>query len=190
MAAPSAVDSSERGPRHRHAALLGLQLEEEVHGGGAPVRPQRGRAGWADDAAAMASVMSRTWKAIASTQARASWARPAPRVRPVTMPRARGSHHGLPRPVSAGTKVTPPLSGTDAASGPTSAAADDDAEPVAQPLDGRARDEGRPLERVGDAAVRVVGVVAEVPGAADGEARRAPAGARGPALASAKLPVP
>ncbi len=70
----------------------------------------------------MASVMSRTWKAIASTQARAIWARPAPRVRPVTMPRARGSHHGLPRPVRAGTKVTPPLSGTDAASGPTSAA--------------------------------------------------------------------
>ena len=66
----------------------------------------------------MASVMSRTWKAIASTQARASWARPAPRVRPVTMPRAAGSHHGLPSPVSAGTKVTPPLSGTDAASGP------------------------------------------------------------------------
>ncbi len=70
----------------------------------------------------MASVMSRTWKAIASTQARASWARPAPRVMPVTMPRAVGSHCGLPSPVSAGTKVTPPLSGTDAASGPTSAA--------------------------------------------------------------------
>ena len=74
------------------------------------------------DAAAMASVMSRTWNAIASTQARAIWARPAPRVRPVMMPRAWGSHHGLPSPVRAGTKVTPPLSGTEAASGPTSAA--------------------------------------------------------------------
>ena len=71
----------------------------------------------------MASVMSRTWNAMASTQATAIWARPVPRVRPVMTPRARGSHHGLPRPVSAGTKVTPPLSGTDAASGPTSAAA-------------------------------------------------------------------
>ena len=67
MAAPSAVDSSERA-RHGHAALLGLQFEEEVHGGGAPVRPQRGQ--WAGDAAAMASVMSRTWNAMPSTQAR------------------------------------------------------------------------------------------------------------------------
>ena len=87
----------------------------------APPSARSADSGW-DDAAAMASVMSRTWKAIASTQARASWARPAPRVSPVTMPRARGSHHGLPRPVRAGTKVTPPLSGTEAASGPTSAA--------------------------------------------------------------------
>ena len=39
------------------------------------------------------------------------------------MPRAVGSHHGLPSPVRAGTNVTPPLSGTDAASGPISAAA-------------------------------------------------------------------
>ena len=70
----------------------------------------------------MASVMSRTWKAMASTQARASWALPVPRVMPVMMPRAAGSHQGLPRPVSAGTKVTPPLSPTDSASGPTSAA--------------------------------------------------------------------
>ena len=74
------------------------------------------------EAVAMASVMSRTWKAMASTQARAIWARPAPRVRPVMMPRASGSHQGLPKPVSAGTKVTPPLSGTDPASGPMSAA--------------------------------------------------------------------
>ena len=71
----------------------------------------------------MASITSRVWKAMASTQARASWARPTPRVRPVTMPRAWGSHHGLPSPVSAGTKTTPPVSGTEAASGPTSAAA-------------------------------------------------------------------
>ena len=87
----------------------------------APPSARSADSGWAD-AAAMASVMSRTWNAMPSTHARARWARPTPRVRPVTMPRARGSHHGLPRPVSAGTKVTPPLSGTDAASGPTSAA--------------------------------------------------------------------
>ena len=118
---------------------------------------------------AMASVMSRTWKAIASTQARASWARPAPRVSPVTMPRAVGSHCGLPSPVRAGTKVTPPLSGTEAASGPDLGRLVDDAEPVAQPLDGGARDEGRALERVGDAG-RCRHGVAEVPGAADREA--------------------
>ncbi len=74
------------------------------------------------EAAAMASVMSRTWKAIASTQARARCARLVPRVMPVTVPRAAGSHWGLPSPVSAGTKTTPPLSGTEAANGPTSAA--------------------------------------------------------------------
>ena len=70
----------------------------------------------------MASVMSRTEKAMASTTARASWARPVPRVMPVTVPRARGSHHGLPSPVKAGTTVTPPLSATEPASGPRSSA--------------------------------------------------------------------
>jgi len=83
----------------------------------------RSRVRGEEDAAAMASVMSRTWKAMASTVARAICARPTPRVIPVTMPRASGSHHGLPRPVSAGTNTTPPLSGTEAASGPVSAAA-------------------------------------------------------------------
>ena len=87
----------------------------------APPSARSAESGW-EDAAAIASVMSRTWNAIASTQARASWARPAPRVRPVMMPRAWGSHCGLPSPVSAGTNVTPPLSGTDAANGPTSVA--------------------------------------------------------------------
>ena len=61
---------------------------------------------------------------MASTQARASWARPgaageagddaAGRRDPTT---------GCRGPVKAGTNVTPPLSGTDAASGPSSAAA-------------------------------------------------------------------
>src|SRR5262245_40720836 len=36
-------------------------------------------------------------------------------------PRAYGSHHGAPRPVSAGTNTTPPVSSTLAASGPASA---------------------------------------------------------------------
>src|SRR4029079_15556019 len=58
----------------------------------------------------------------ASTTARARWARVVPRVMPTIVPRAYGSHHGEPRPVNAGTTYTPPASGTDAASGPISAA--------------------------------------------------------------------
>ena len=55
-------------------------------------------------AEAMASTTSRVWKAIASTTARARWARVVPRVTPTIVPRAYGSHHGLPSPVKAGTK--------------------------------------------------------------------------------------
>ena len=77
-----------------------------------------------------------------------------PRVMPTIVPRAYGSHHGLPSPVKAGTRKTPPLSATDAASGPISAAVVDDAEAVAQPLHGGAGDEDRALERVGDACRR------------------------------------
>ena len=44
-----------------------------------------------------------------------------PRVMPTIVPRAYGSHYGLPRPVKAGTTNTPSVSGTDAASGPISA---------------------------------------------------------------------
>ena len=43
-------------------------------------------------------------------------ARVVPPLIPAMMPRAPGSHHGAPRPLNAGTKATPPLSGTDAAS--------------------------------------------------------------------------
>src|SRR5438309_11211053 len=39
------------------------------------------------------------------------------------VPRAYGSHQGAPRPVRAGTKTTPPVSGTEAAIGPASDAA-------------------------------------------------------------------
>ena len=68
----------------------------------------------------MASTTSRVWNAIDSTTARARWALVVPRVMPTSVPRAYGSHHGLPRPVKAGTKYTPSVVSTDAASGPTS----------------------------------------------------------------------
>ena len=87
----------------------------------APPSARKADKGYAE-AALMASVMSRTPNAMASTHARASCAFPVPRVMPVMMPRAAGSHQGLPRPVSAGTNVTPPLSVTDSARGPISSA--------------------------------------------------------------------
>ena len=162
--------------------------EEEVHGGGTPVRPQRGQ--WvAAEAAAIASVMSRTWNAIASTQARAIWARPAPRVRPVTMPRAAGSHCGLPEPGQRGDERDATAVGDRRGQRADLRRRGDDAEPVAQPLDGRARDEGRALERVGD-ALSPAGACAPR-SQAQLTVRPSGAGGRsGPALASTKLPVP
>ena len=59
---------------------------------------------------------------MASTVARARCARVVPRVSPMIVPRACGSHHGAPSPARAGTNTTPPLLGTEAASGPVSAA--------------------------------------------------------------------
>ena len=72
------------------------------------------------EAADMASVMSRTWKAMASTQARAIWALPAPRVSPVMMPRASGSHHGLPEPGECGHEGDAAAVGHRLGQGPTS----------------------------------------------------------------------
>src|SRR4051794_11404534 len=57
---------------------------------------------------------------MASTTARARCARVVPRVMPNTVPRAYGSHQGEPSPVNAGTRYTPPVSGTLDASGPVS----------------------------------------------------------------------
>ena len=141
-------------------------------------------------AAVMASTMSRTWKAMASTTARASWARPVPRVRPVIVPRARGSHHGLPRPVKAGTTVTPAAVGDRAGQRADVLGPVDDPEPVAQPLDGRPGDEGGALERVGDRLPAAPPWLAEVPGDRGDQAVGRRPGRSSPTLASTKLPVP
>ena len=73
------------------------------------------------ESAAIASRTSALWKAIASSVALARCALVVPRERPTMVPRACGSQYGDPSPESAGTKKTPPASGTLAASGPTSA---------------------------------------------------------------------
>ena len=86
--------------------------------------------------------------------------------------------------MNAGTTYTPPLSGTVAASGPISAAVVDDAEAVAQPLDGGAGDEDRALEGVGHRAV------GERPGDRREHALRSAAGTSAPTFSSTKLPVP
>jgi len=70
----------------------------------------------------MASRTSATWKAMASSAARARCPAVVPRVIPAISPRAYGSQCGAPSPANAGTRYTPPLSGTLAASASTSAA--------------------------------------------------------------------
>jgi hypothetical protein len=55
-----------------------------------------------------------------SSAARAMCATFVPRVRPVIVPRASGFQYGAPRPVKAGTTITPPASGTLSASDCTS----------------------------------------------------------------------
>ena len=71
-------------------------------------------------------------------------ARPVPRVRPTMAPRAYGSQYGAPRPTKAGTTYTPPVSRTDVGERLGLGRVVDDAEPVAQPLHGRAGDEDAP----------------------------------------------
>jgi hypothetical protein len=68
----------------------------------------------------IASSSAALWKAIDSSAARAMWPSVEPRVRPTIVPRASGFQYGAPRPVKAGTNITPPLSGTLSASLPTS----------------------------------------------------------------------
>ena len=70
----------------------------------------------------MVSSTSRLWYAMASRAARARCARVVPRVSPTMVPRAYGSQCGAPSPTKAGTRYTPPVSGTDSASACVSAA--------------------------------------------------------------------
>jgi len=69
----------------------------------------------------MTSMSSALESAMASRAALAMCAFVVPRVIPMIAPRAWGSHSGAPSPVNAGTTATPPLSGTEAASGSISA---------------------------------------------------------------------
>ena len=146
----------------------------------------------------MASVMSRTWKAMASTQARASWARPG-------APGEAGDD-------APGGRVPPGAAqaGERGHEGDAAAVADrlgqgadlgrlvDDAQPVAQPLDGGAGDEGRSLERVGRPPIPSPPTLRLRTVAANGPRSQATltvrpsgaAGRSGPALARTKLPVP
>jgi hypothetical protein len=64
----------------------------------------------------IASSSAALWNAIDSSAARAMCAIVEPRVRPTMVPRASGFQCGAPSPVNAGTNITPPLSGTLAAS--------------------------------------------------------------------------
>ena len=71
-----------------------------------------------------------------------------PRVRPVIVPRAYWSQCGAPSPAKAGTRYTPPESGTLAASASTSADDLDQPQPIAQPLHHGAADEHAAFQRI------------------------------------------
>ena len=96
----------------------------------------------------MASTTSRVWRPIDSSTARARWPRPVPRVMPTIVPRAYGSHHGLPRPVKAGTRKHALGVGHGGGQRRDLVGRLDDAEAVAQPLHGGAGHEDGALERV------------------------------------------
>ncbi len=150
--------------------------------------------------AAMASTTSRTWKLMASTMARARWARPTPRLSPRMVPRAPGSQWGLPSPVKAGTTTTPSLVSTERARGSRSAASLDDAQAVPQPLHPGPGDEDRALEGVGHRRPVGRAVPPSAPRATSPSVPRSQAkvvtrpsigsGQTGPAFISTKLPVP
>ena len=106
-----------------------------------------------------------------------------PRVMPTTVPLAYGSHHGDPRPVNAGTKNTPALSSTVAASGPVSAAL-----PIT-PSPSRSHCTAEPVEKIApsrayamEPSASVHATVVSIPSVGSGHVA--------PTLSSTKLPVP
>ncbi len=120
------VGRAERGglddlrPDHRHLQDVGLELHEQVVGG-TRRRPRAARSSQMPESSFITSSTSATWKAIPSSAARARWPAVVPRVRPVMVPRAYWSQCGAPSPANAGTRYTPPQSGTLAASASISA---------------------------------------------------------------------
>ena len=82
-----------------------------------------------------------------SSAARAMCAIVEPRVRPTMAPRASGCQYGAPRPVKAGTNMTPPLSGTLSAELLHLAARLDRVQAIAQPLHDGAADEDAAFAR-------------------------------------------
>src|SRR4026208_1126314 len=102
---------------------------------------------------------------------------------PTTVPRAYGSHHGLPRPVDARPRSTAPLSGALAANGPISAAVSMRPSPsrnhwMAAPVTNTAPSNA--YATVPSASCHAT--VVNIPSAAGGHV--------GPTLSRTKLPVP
>ena len=161
------VRRAERGrlgdlrPHDGDAEQVGLELQQASLAAAPPSTRSSVRSMPASSR--MASSRSATWNAMLSSAARAMWPAVVPRVMPTIVPRAYGSQCGAPRPANAGTRYTPPLSGTDAASGLDVGRLADDAQPVAQPLHHRAADEDAAFERVHRLAAELPGDGREQP---------------------------
>ena len=105
----------------RHAAVLPPGRLEGSMAGGAPVRPRARRVGGRRGGHGIGNLTHLERHGFNAGPGQMG-AADATRKRPVTTPPRRGSRPRQQLPVTAGTKVTPPLSGTDSASGSRSAA--------------------------------------------------------------------
>ena len=119
-AAPRAVVSSIAGRSTGRPSTSACICMRRSLAAAPPSTRSRGRA--APASCSIAETTSATESEIAWSAARAIWAAVVPRVMPTSNPRACGSQKGAPRPVSAGTSITPPVSATLRASGSMSLA--------------------------------------------------------------------